>query len=125
MAKIISVGYLRDMLERRTVELEAAAHEVFTADNFVDAMDLVSSQPAQIGIFGYAIPNKDRNTLAAKLRSCSPDVKIIFLYDSKITEAKLADAVVSVGLFGRGLIETVNDLLQLTDGHAQSSSRRA
>ena len=111
MARILSIGYLRDFLEQRAELLHEAGHSVHNAATRDEAAALLAIGNYDVCIFGHGVPENERNEMAAASRSTSPNVALIFLYSGQIRRAELADAVLNFHSSLPDLVQTVDYLV--------------
>jgi DNA-binding NtrC family response regulator len=116
--RVLSVGKIPELLFERNNLLRAAGYKVNTARTAADAMALLG-RPHQVVIFGHAVPEDERNLIAAAARASYPKVKIIMLYMGAIQKAELADALLSANGNHDALLRALEHLL---DGPAKSSA---
>lgn len=108
--KVLSVGRDPQLLQWRNNMLRQRGYVVSDARTASDAMAALG-RPHDVIIFGHAVPEEERNQIAAAARSTQPAAKIIMLYLGTIRKAELADAVLSVGGKTEDLIHTIEHLL--------------
>jgi DNA-binding response OmpR family regulator len=112
--KIFSFGYDLELLEKRDADLRAAGFEVESCSSLERGLKVARSSHYDLAIVGHAVGERDRNRLAAALKSGERWVPVIFLYRSGIRNAGLADAVLSISTGSKGLVSAATDLIATT-----------
>ena len=110
MEKILLVGYLTDLVEKRKQCLESAAYEVICATAFSEVMRLVDEHKFKVVVLGHGVPETERNRIAQKAKQVSPATKLIMLYLASIKNAELADALIHITTDPADLVRTIDDL---------------
>ena len=110
MEKILLVGYLTDLVERRKQCLEAAAYEVVCATAFSAVMRLIEEQKFQVVVLGHGVPETERTRIARKIKQVSPATKLIMLYLASIKNAELADAIIHTTTDPADLVRAIDEL---------------
>lgn len=110
MAKVLLIGYLTDLVERRKQCLEAAAYEVICATAFSQVMRLIDEHTFKVVVLGQGVPETERNQIARKIKQVSPATKLVMLYLASIKNAELADAIIHTTTDPEDLVRTINDL---------------
>ena len=116
MEKILLVGYLTDLVERRKQCLEAAAYEVICATSFGEVMRLIDEHEFKVVVLGHGVPEAERNRIARKTKQVSPVTKLVMLYLASIKNAELADAIIHTTTDPADLARTIKEL---THEHAR------
>jgi DNA-binding response OmpR family regulator len=94
MAKILLIAYERDWLEGRRRGLLAAGHSVSCAQTFAHGLRAIQSGKLDVVVLGHAIPQQQRNSLAAAAKRKNGGTRVLVLYSARIDHAELADALV-------------------------------
>jgi DNA-binding response OmpR family regulator len=94
MARILLIGYERDWLEGRRHGLHAAGHTVVCAQTFAHGLRSIQSGKFDVVVLGHAIPQQQRNSLAAAAKKTNGGTRVLVLYSSRVDHAELADALV-------------------------------
>ena len=110
MEKILLIGYLTDLVERRKQCLEAAAYEVICATAFSEVMRLIEEHTFKVVVLGHGVPEAERNRIAQKARQVSPATKLVMLYLASIKNAELADAIIHTTTDPADLVRTIDEL---------------
>ena len=118
MPRVLSFGYIEELLERRHKALTAAGIDVQSVTSKEQACRLMEAQHFDLLIIGPGIPGSDRNDLARKARVLHK-AKTIFLYRWNISRAELADAVLSVDGDPQSLVNAVLQMLGNGNGGAE------
>jgi diguanylate cyclase (GGDEF)-like protein len=91
--RVLVVEDDRAMLVLLEAMLKAAGHEVLTARNGVEAMQVVEAQHPQLVITGWSLPVMDGVTLCRKLRESSARRDVyVFILTAKETSDSLVEA---------------------------------
>jgi CheY-like chemotaxis protein len=115
MAKVLLVGYIRELLEDRNNALRAAGHDVTMALSAEAAYHAISQLVFDVAVLSYSIPEGERNEMAHRLTQASPDVKIVMIYFTSVHNAELADALVPTTANAQELVRAVNHVLKTSD----------
>jgi DNA-binding NtrC family response regulator len=110
MEKILLVGYLTDLVERRKQCLEAAAYDVTCATSFSEVMRLIDEREFKVVVLGHGVPEIERNRIARKTKQVSPSTKLVMLYLASIKNAELADAIIHTTTDPADLARTIQYL---------------
>ena len=76
----------------------------------------------RIAIFMPQVPKEPRTELARALRLSNPSLKIVMLYEDKISGTEIADAVINASGEFDDLVRT---LTYMVEGPARKSAKRA
>jgi DNA-binding response OmpR family regulator len=95
MQRVLSVGYALAPFKQRNAVLAAAGLTVREAIGLVQALRMIEDEPFDILVIGTALANEDRSKIAQAARQRRNQSKIIMLYDGRITETELADAIIA------------------------------
>jgi hypothetical protein len=112
VARVLSIGYLQDFLRKRNLHIRNGGHKVTPARSVQAAIDLAEQDAFDVLVFGHGVPTADRNFIAGHFKSAYPRVAIIFLYESRIEKAELADAILNVHGDPGDLVQTIEYLSQ-------------
>ena len=112
MEKVLLIGYLTDLVERRKRCLEAAAYEVICATAFSEVMRLIDEHKFKVVVLGQGVPETERNQIARKIKQANPATKLVMLYLASIKNAELADAIIHITTDPADLVHTIQDLTQ-------------
>lgn len=118
--RVLSVGRDQQLLQWRNNLLRNHGYQVTDARTASDAMAALGKRHDLI-IFGHAVPEQERNQIAAAARSSQPAAKIIMLYLGTIRHAELADALLSVHGTPDDLLRTIEHLLAERNQASSSS----
>jgi DNA-binding NtrC family response regulator len=118
MARILLVGYIPALLEERERFLRAAGHDVTVAVSFSTAFIAIQQSPIDVAIFGYTVPEEERNQLAAALKDACPSAKIIMRYLTSVNNTELADALMPTTATADELLRAINHLISKSRGPA-------
>ena len=111
MARVLLVGYIPRMLQERERLLRAAGYDVIVAVSFATASSMIPQEPIDVAIFGYTVPEIERNQLAAALKAAWPSSKIIIRYLTSVTNTELADALMPTTATAEEMLRAVNHLV--------------
>ena len=95
MQKILSVGSIPELFERRNAALTAAGLTVMQAASLAQALRMIDAEGFDIAILGYGLSSEERDKLAGAVRRRSRDCKIIMLYQGQISGTEMADAIIA------------------------------
>lgn len=114
MAQILLVEFLHESLERRQRGLCTAGHSVTSAQNFSQGLRAIQSGRYDVVVLGHAIPQQQRNRLAATAKKANPLTRVLLLYSAPVEHAELADALINNTASADDLRRTVEYLVQRT-----------
>jgi hypothetical protein len=106
MIKVLSFGYIADLLKARHELLSASGFEVTSLETETAVIRKLESEVFDVLVIGHGVPLRDRNEVAGKAK-CQTGTQIIFLYRWNINKAEYADAVLSVDSCAEHLPETI------------------
>jgi len=112
VARVLSVGYLQEFLKKRNEHIAGGGHTVIPATSIEQALALASEDKFDVMVFGHFVPTEDRNTIARYFKEHFPLIAIIFLYETHIEKAELADAILNVHGDPQDLVQTITYLHQ-------------
>ena len=93
MALILCTGADKELLKTRQIILERSGHQVLTADDEHQLVDLCHSHTFDLAVIGQSIGNRMKLHAMNLLREHCPSVKILELYAANMDRAlKEADA---------------------------------
>ena len=110
MARVLSVGYLQEFLNKRNEHIARGGHTVIPATSIEQSLALASEDRFDVMVFGHFVPTEDRNTIARYFKEHFPPISIIFLYETHIEKAELADAILNVHGDPKDLVQTITYL---------------
>jgi DNA-binding NarL/FixJ family response regulator len=109
---ILSIGYLKQLLEKRNELLKRHGFQVISATSPVEVLAVARDAALDIAIFGHGVPANDRNAMAESLRAIHGNIQFIFLYREHASCTELADAILNVNGSASDLIETLRYLME-------------
>jgi CheY-like chemotaxis protein len=114
VAQILLVEYVHESLERRQRGLSRAGHSVTSAENFADGLRAIESGRYDVVVLGHAIPQQQRNRLAATAKNANRLTRVLLLYSAPVEHAELADALINNTASADDLRRTVEYLVRRT-----------
>jgi methylmalonyl-CoA mutase cobalamin-binding subunit len=116
MAKVLLVGYIPELLQEPERLLRSAGHEVIMALSFDAAATAIQEGAVQessidVAVFGFSIPEAERNQLAADLMQACPAAKIIMVYFASVNNTELADALMPTTASAEEILRAVTHML--------------
>jgi len=118
MAKILLVGYIRELLEERRNVLYAAGYHVTLASGRDTAFQAIEQDTFDAAVLGYSVPEEERNEIARRLVRANPDTKIVMIYFTSVQNTEFADALIPTTAGAPEVLRAVNHVLK-----AQRSSK--
>ncbi|MGC2694571.1 MAG: hypothetical protein WA738_02160 [Candidatus Angelobacter sp.] len=115
MAKVLLVGYIREIMEERLNVLLAGGHEVEIASAWKAADQATSPFICDVAVLGSCVPEQERSQIARSLISANPAIKIIMVYFSSIKNTELADALLPKTAGSEDILRAVNHILKPAD----------
>ena len=106
MIKVLSFGYIEDLLRKRHQLLAGGGFDVTSLETKSAVVRKLESEVYDVLVIGHGVPLQDRNAVAGKAK-CRSGAQVIFLYRWNINKAEYADAVLSVDGCGEHLLETI------------------
>ena len=112
MAKVLLLGYMRELMEERGNFLRAAGHEVTLAFNAADAFSIIEREPCDLAILGFSIPDDERQAMATAIKRVNPNAGIIMIYFTSVKNTELADALLQTTASAEDVLRAVTHLLK-------------
>ena len=106
MIKVLSFGYIADLLKARHDLLSASGFEVTSLETKTAVIRKLESENYDVVVIGHGVPIQHRTEVAGKAK-CLNKTRVIFLYRWNINKAEYADAVLSVDGCAEHLPETI------------------
>ena len=111
MARILIIGYVTELLQKRKRALSDAGHEVTSAQNLDEALRTTQWGQYDVVVVGHGIPERLKKGLAATARRINPGTQILMLYSSIPEKSGIADAWVDTAASVEELRHTVERLI--------------
>ena len=111
MARILLVGYIRELLRERENILRTAGYQVVVAPSFTTASQAIANDFFDLAILGFSVPEEERNQLARAFKQSNPQAKIIMIYFNSVQNSELADALMQTTASAKDILHAVNYLL--------------
>ncbi len=108
---ILSVAYDGTLAKARNHLLTTAGYTVVDATSVAGASDAMRGKVLAALLLGHRVPEAERNEIARVFKQENPRGKIVMLYDASISQAELADALISIHDPQR-VVETLDGFLQ-------------
>lgn len=105
--RILSLGYIEELLRERHRLLITAGFEVISVETKSKALKLLETQGFDVLIIGHGVPVEQRNEVAIRAKIWRR-AGVIFLYKWNINNAEFADAVLSIDGCAEHLADTVH-----------------
>ena len=115
MAKVLLVGYIRELLEERNNALHAAGHQVTLALGGEAAYLTISQEVFDVAVLGYSVPEAERNEVARRLTQSNPGVKIVMVYFTSLKNTELAHALIPTTASAQDVVRAVKHVLNPDD----------
>lgn len=93
--RVLSLGYIEELLWERHRLLNAAGFEVISVDTKSKALRILENQELDVLVVGHGVPVEHRNEVAIRAKIWRK-AGVVFLYRWNIKKAEFADAVLSV-----------------------------
>jgi DNA-binding NtrC family response regulator len=113
MAKILLIGYCKELLALRRTRLREVGHNVVTAETLGEALRKMQSGAYDVIVLGQLVPHQQRNSLVATAKRINPFTKVVVLYSATINHAELADALLDADASVEDLLHAVEYLVSL------------
>ena len=117
-AKVLIVDDEKDFLEIMAERMEARGMDVSTATSAEDALAMVRSEPYDVVIMDFMMPEMDGFKALKLFKETKPEVQIIFL-TANVPEEKCIEAI---ELGAMDIIEKPADLTHLTQKIEEAKS---
>lgn len=114
MAKILLVGYVRELVEGSDKVLRAADYDVTVALTYADALK-AAEQAFDVAVLGYTVPEEERNQLARAIKQTNPGTQIIIFYFTSIGHTELADVLIQTTASAEDLLRAVEYVVNTRD----------
>ncbi|HEY3771076.1 MAG TPA: hypothetical protein VGN44_20555 [Candidatus Angelobacter sp.] len=111
MAKVLLVGYIPELWQEPERLLRSARHEVTMALSFDAASTAIQESSIDVAVFGFSIPEAERNQLAGDLIQAWPAAKIIMVYFASVNNTELADALMPTTASAEEILRAVNHMV--------------
>lgn len=107
MRRILLYGHDRERLQAQETALVESGFAVDTVSSRRSAEKLARRGQHDAIILGHTLDKSDRNEVAAMMKQANPQACVIMTYESSISEAEMADAVLSVQAPASDVIQTL------------------
>jgi CheY-like chemotaxis protein len=111
MAKILLVGYVRELIREKHEVLRSGGHDVMLATKLEEACQAAKQQVFDVAVLGFSVPEPERNRLARTLKRKRPETKIIMLYFSSAGHTEFADVLIHAHVRPEELLRAVNYII--------------
>lgn len=112
MAKVLLVGYIRELLEERDQVLRAAGHQPTMASTQEIALQAIEQNTFDVAVLGFSVPEQERNEMARRLSQANPDTRIVMIYFDSVKNTELADALIPTTANAQDVLRAVNHVAQ-------------
>lgn len=124
MIKVLSFGYVEDLLKARHELLSGAGFEVTSLETKTAVVRKLESDAYDVLVIGHGVPVQHRTEVARKAK-CLNKTRVIFLYRWNINKAEDADAVLSVDGCAEHLPEAIRRIASAAKGEAPPQRRKS
>jgi hypothetical protein len=111
MAKVLLVGYIPELLQEPERLLRSAGYSVISVLSFHAAATAIQQGSIDAAVFGFSVPELERNQLAGDLIQACPAAKIIMVYLDSVKNTELADALMPTTASAEEILRAVNHVL--------------
>ena len=96
--------------------LQGAGFSVRTARSAQEGLELFATQPVDLVLLDYLMPEMNGGQVAGAMKRIKPDVRIVFFSGASVPEAdrEHVDAFVEKGQHPRAVLEKIEELLRET-----------
>jgi CheY-like chemotaxis protein len=115
MAKILLVGYVRELIEEKDKLFRSAGHEVTLATQLQEASQAAKLQMFDLAVLGFSVPETERNQLASAIKRKRPETKIVMLYFDSAAHTEFADVLIPAHVRPEELLRAVNYIINVED----------
>lgn len=112
MAKVLLVGYIRELLEERDHVLRAAGHHSTMVADRQSAFHVIQHSIFDVAVLGFSVPEAERNEMARRLIQANPEIKIAMIYFDSIRNTELADVLIPTTAGAPDVLRAVNHVLK-------------
>ncbi|HEY7405877.1 MAG TPA: hypothetical protein VIB39_20295 [Candidatus Angelobacter sp.] len=112
MAKVLLVGYIRELLEERDHALRAAGYQPAMAATQEAAFQAIEQDIYDVAVLGFSVPEQERNEMARRLARANPDIRIVMIYFDNLKNTELADALIPTTAGAQDVLRTVSHVLK-------------
>ncbi len=112
MAKVLLVGYIRELLEERKHVLHAAGHHATMAADQQAAFQAIEQGTFDVAVLGFSVPEQERNEMARRLTKSKSDTRIVMIYFTSVQNTELADALIPTTANAQDVLRAVNHVLK-------------
>ncbi|HKD78420.1 MAG TPA: hypothetical protein VKH81_01935 [Candidatus Angelobacter sp.] len=111
MAKVLLVGYIRELLEERDHVLRAAGHDSTVAADQQGALQAIQQNIFDVAVLGFSVPDEERNEIARRLIQANTEIRIVMIYFDSVRNTELADALIPTTAGAPDVLRAVNHVL--------------
>lgn len=115
MARVLLIGYIRELMEERRNALIAGGFEVEIASTAEQATQVIARSTFDAAVLGFSVPEMERTRFARDLLAANPAIKIIMLYFSNIKNTELAHALLPTTASVADIFRAVTHVLKPED----------
>lgn len=112
MAKVLLVGYIRELLEERSNVFHAAGHQTIMAASPQAAYKAIEEDIFDAAVLGCNLPEQERNQMARQLTYRNADTKIVMIYLASVKNTAPADALLPTTSSAQEVLRAVNHVLK-------------
>jgi CheY-like chemotaxis protein len=112
MAKVLLVGYIRELLEERKNVLHAAGHHATMAATQQAAYQAIEQDTFDVAVLGFSVPEQERNEIARRLTQGKSNTRIVMIYFTSVQNTELADALIPTTANAQDVLRAVNHVLK-------------
>ena len=111
VARVLLVGYIPELLQEPERVLRTVGYDVTVATSYSTASAAMEQDLIDVAVFGFSIPEDERNQMARTLKENIPAVKIIMIYFASLKNTELADALMPATVNADEILRAVNHIL--------------
>jgi DNA-binding response OmpR family regulator len=112
MAKVLLVGYIRELLEEPKDIFHAAGHHAAIAADQKAAYQAIERDTFDVAVLGFSVPEQERNEMARRLTQNNSGTRIVMMYFTSVQNTELADALVPTTASAQEVLRAVNHVLK-------------
>jgi CheY-like chemotaxis protein len=112
MAKVLLIGYIRELLEERKNVFHAGGHHATVAADQQAAYQAIEHDTFDVAVLGFSVPEQERNEMARRLTQSKSDTRIVMIYFTNVQNTELADALIPTTANAQDVLRAVNHVLK-------------
>ncbi len=110
--RVLSIGDVEELLEKRNLALTAAGYRVTSVRGGEPLRGPLGRYVFDAVVMGYAVSEARRHEIIRELRAAGQNPAVVLLYNGRIVNTEEADAIINVHADPQDLVNTVRHVLE-------------